>query len=420
MNINLQDIKKRIFPQKNIGENYFFMLFSQSSNLIIGLLLLPYLLRTLGKEAYGTYIFINSNVQLLNMVIIFGFGLPALKKFSENRYDNKVKSQVLSEVFSARIYLFLLCGCILIPLLYLIPFMRQHDILYLLIFSTTISTALFPNSYFQGMQKLKISTSIILISRLLSLLLIFLFVKSESDLFLYVLIISSTSLAAALCGFFHILFIHRISVYLLPLGRLKNVFLEAMPFFWSSVFGKIKQEVTTLILGLTFDMASLALWDLAQKVVSIPRLMTNNINDAIFPSVIQGLRPEMIKKVIRIEQIIGISIILTVFLLGYPAVSLLGGESMTGAYPLVCLLSTSIYASLIVGCYFYFIFVPKEKYNFVPRNQLVSLVSFFLILTIGLLFVANITIVALAFSTSCFIEVLYCRYVIRKHKLLVA
>jgi len=82
------------------------------------------------------------------------------------------------------------------------------------------------------------------------------------------------------------------------------------------------------------------------------------------------------------------------------------------------ILSITIYTSLIVSCYFIFIFVPKNHYYFEAKNQLISLLSFLILSAIGFLVFKNLIILVIAFTISSFIEIVYCRYLIKKHKLL--
>jgi PST family polysaccharide transporter len=351
-------------------------------------------------------------------VVTFGFGLPALKEISANRHIISVKSRVLSEMFTVRCYLFFLSGILLLFLTIIVPFVRENLSLYIIVFSSTLITIFAPNSYFQGMQKMKILTNINLVSRLLSIFLIFIFVKSPTDLIVYSLIVSLLPVFGSIVAFFYILFVDKTPVKFISLKKTGKAFREALPFFGTSILGKIKQESIPLILGATFDMGSVALWDLTNKIVSIPRLITASINDAIFPSVMNNLFPDRIKRIIRNEKIIGLTIVFAIVALGYWAVLWLGGESMLAAYPLACILSTTVYANLIVSCYFYFVFVPQNRYAFVPKNQLASLLSFMVMTAVGLVIYKSITILVLAFTLSVFVEIFYCKYTIKKHQLL--
>jgi PST family polysaccharide transporter len=394
------------------------MTFLQGANLLIGLLLYPYLIRVLGKEAYGTYIFIFSNIQFFLIFVAFGFDYPALKKISLSPADNKIKSQTVSEVFTAKICLFALCAAVLALLIHIIPFVRTNALFYIIIFATLMIDILFPSWYFQGIQKMKFVTYVNLTLRILTIPFIFIFIKSPGDLLKYTLIVSFLPVAGGIFTFFYLQIKEKILIRFVSLKKLRLLFADALPFFWTSAFGTAKRETVTLIVGTFFNMESVALYDLANKIVNIPRLITNSINSALFPKVLQNYSSENVKKIIRYEKIIGLTITVLVAVLGYWAVLILGGKTMLAAYPLAVISSFTIYAWLIVGCYIDFLFVPQNKYYFVSRNQFSALVSFLIFAGMALLISQNIILLISAYVLSHVVEIVYCRYLIKKHKLL--
>ena len=411
-------IKLLWYDNSKVAENYFFMTFLQGANLLIGLLLFPYLIRVLGKEAYGTYIFIFSNIQLFSIFVSFGFDFPALKKISLFLNDNKVKSQTISEVFTAKVYLFILCAVVFALLIFTVPFVSINSVLYIIIFSTLLIEILFPIWYFQGIQKMKFVTYVNLTFRLLSIPLIFIFIKSSDDLLKYTLIVSLLPVLGGVFTFFYLQIKEKITIRFVRLESLKFVFKDALPFFWTSAFGTLKKESVTFIIGTFFSMGDVALYDLANKLVVIPRMITNSINTALFPNIVQNYNLTRIRKIIKYERVIGLMNTLVIVAVGYWAVLILGGKDMLAAYPLAVILSFTIYAWLIVGCYINFLFVPQGKYYFVTKNQFAALLSFLIFAAIGLLISKNIFILVTAYALSHLVEIIYCRYLIKKHKLL--
>jgi len=404
----LRIIKENFFNNRKIAENYFFMTFLQTANMLIALLLYPYLIRMLGKEAYGTYVFVLSNIQIFNLVVAFGFDTTLLKQISMNNDNAEIKSQTFSEIFMARIWLFFLCG-IIFAALFCIPFVQKNAILYIIVFSTTLITILFPLTYFQALQKTKHATYINVTTRVLTIPLIFMFVKSPADLLLYALIVSILPLCGAFYAFFYIQFFDKITVRFISPGKLKPVFKESLPFFATNALDRIKQESVTFIVGTFLGMGSVALWDLAHKIVLLPKNFINSINASIFPEVINTLTEEKVRKIFRFNTIIGISITILVALCSYFAVLVLGGKQMLAAYPLVIILSTTIYTALLVDCYFNFVFVPQNRYYLATKNQLVSLLSFLVLAAIGIVFFHNVVFFVVAFTVSCWVEIVYCR-----------
>jgi PST family polysaccharide transporter len=142
-----------------------------------------------------------------------------------------------------------------------------------------------------------------------------------------------------------------------------------------------------------------------------------SINGAIFPKVISNIRSEITKKIIRYETILGLIIIVCTVIFGKWIVLIMGGVSMSASYPIAIALSVTVLTWIVVGSYISFVFVPNARYYFVTKNQIIALVSFCVYCGIGLLFVQNILVLAIAISLSGLSEIVFCRYLIRKEKL---
>ena len=415
--MRLSSWKHKVTANRKVVENYFFMTFLQGAHMIIGVLLYPYLIRVLGKEAYGTYVFVFSNIQFFVSFIGFGFGYPALKSIALHQEDVEEKNRTLHAVFTAKVCLFALSSVVLGALLLCVPFMREHALLYITVYAVTLHEVVFPSWYFQGMQRMKFVTYLQLAIRLSTIPLIFLFIKSPDDLELYAIIVSVLPLLGTAYTVWYLKRRDGLTYALVPLGRLKTLFRDSLPFFWTSAFGTVKQELVTLIIGSFFRMGDVALYDLANKLITIPRLMINNINAALFPDVVRHAETGRVKRLIRYETFIGLAVVVVIAALGYWAVLLLGGRDMLGAYPLAVALSVTVYTWLVVGGYINYVFVPQGHYYFVTKNQFVALVTFVVFALAGVFLWHNIFMVVAAYSLSGLVEIVYCKYLIKKNRL---
>jgi len=390
----------------------------QVINSLFGILIYPYLIRVLGAGSYGMYVFALSVTSYFTGFISFGFSLPAVRGIVENKDNPQAKSKIVSSVLTAKFYLSLLSALVFAVLLFTIPVMKNHKVIFAICFSQIIAETLLPVWYFQGVQKMRIITYIQLSIKILSLPFIFMFIHVPSDCYVYVLIASLSLVLGAILSNVFLLTKEEIRIKLVSIESLKTYFNDALPFFWSNSTATIKQESVTIIIGAFFGMRDVAFYDLANKIILLPRMLTTNINGALFPKVMERTDKAMIKKIIRYETLIGLAVILSVILFGYWIILLLGGKQMLDAYPLAIILSASMLVWLIVGSYINFIFVPQNKYYFVTRNQFMAFISFVLFCVLGILIFHTIAAVVLALTLSGYCEIVYCNYLIRKHKLL--
>ena len=285
-----------ISNNKTVIENYFFMTALQILNSLFYLLIYPFLIRTLGSESYGLYIFAMSIVTYFIIFVSFGFDMPAVKIIAENVNDKDIKSQTLSAVFSAKIYLeaiALLAFCFLILS---VPSFRHNWMIFLFCFIQTFSNIFFPQWYFQGIQKMRIVTYIQLTYKLISLPLIFLLIKTSSDLWIFVLITSLISFLGSITSHLLIIIKHKVPIHILPLSDVREWYKTSMPFFLTSSTGVIKEQSIIVIIGLFLGMKDCALYDLANKIIMVPRTLLMSINAAIFPKVIANIKVELVKK----------------------------------------------------------------------------------------------------------------------------
>lgn len=403
---------------KKIIENYFFMTILQVLNSFFYLLIYPYLIRKLGLESFGLFVFATSISTYFIFFVNFGFDLPATKNVIENLNNKKAVEDILSCVFTSKIYLFLLSFFVFSYLLFLIPLFNKNIEIFLLCFAQVISFILFPQWYFQAIQQMRIVTYIQLGIKILSLPFIFLLVKSKSDLILYSAIVSFSTIIGGVIAFLLVTLHHNLKIKFVNYNKVKSLFKEAFPFFLSTSAGVIKEHSITIIIGSFFGMNEVAIYDLANKIVIVPRTVFMSINAAIFPKIINNIRNSMIKRIIKIETLISLSVIIFIAVFGKFIINILGGHMMDDAYYMAIFLSVTVMSWLVVGAYISFVFIPKNKYYFVSKNQVIALCSFFIYTLIGFYICKNILVFGIALALSGLTEIIYCKFLIKKHNLL--
>lgn len=418
MSLGFSKIKNFIAEYKVVIENYFFMTFLQFLNSFFYLAIYPYLILKLGISQYGIYVFSLSIVTFFIYIVNFGFDIPALKLTSEHPQDDKVKSKIISEVFFAKFYLAILSFFLFFLLIFIIPAFRVHLSIMLIIYIQVLGAVFLPLWYFQALQKMKILTIIQILVKILTLPFIFLFVQEKYDIWIFTLIASLGVLLSSFISFIYILKLDKIKIEYKNFNEVIHMYKESLPYFFSVITGVTKEQIIIILMGVFFGMREVALYDLAMKIISIPRTIFVSLNTAIFPKIINSLNNRIIKKIIVFEFLIGLAVILLVTIFGKYVVELLGGSTMLQAYDLSIILSLTVTVWLVVGCYIYFIFVPNNKSDMIFKNQLVALFSLLFSLAVGLTVFNDIRVFAWAISLSGLCEIFFCYYFSKKLRLL--
>lgn len=403
---------------KKVIENYFFMTILQILNSLFYLIIYPFLIRVLGPDSYGLYVYAMSLIGYFLCFVTFGFDLPALKMISLYSEDKLKHSDVMSCVFTAKLYLEIFSFLFFSLIIFFVPFLRENSVIFYLCFLQTLVNIIFPQWYFQAIQKMRVVTVIQLLFKLLSLPFIFLFVKKSEDLMLFTAITIVFSLLGGIVAFVEIIYIEGLRIKWMLFSELKFWFKEGLPFFLSNFTGVLKEQSVAILIGSFLGMREVALYDLANKIIIVPRTLMMSINGALFPKVISDFRIEIVRKIVRYQSIIGFIIIGMIAVFGKWIVVFMGGKEMESSYTIALVLSFTILSWITVGTYVNFVFVQSNKYYYVSRNQLIALMSFFVYSFVGFLFQHSALMLAVSLSLSGMTEIIYCKFVIAKNKLL--
>lgn len=414
MKFNISELKRTFVNNKKVVENYFFMTLLLVLNSFFGLLIYPYIIRTLGAEAYGTYIFASTVVNYFICFIGFGFDMYGVRLIAENSFSIETKSKVLSIIFTTKLYLEAISVIFALVAVFVFPILRAYFWVYIVCFATTLLNIFFPTWYFQAMQKMKVVSYIQLLFKLLSLPFIFIWVKTPDDLLLFSIIMTSSSLLGAFYAFIHILMFEKLKITLVPIKESFIYLKESQYFFYTNFLNMMKIQTINLIIGTRYTMTDLALYDLANKIIYVPLMLISNINNALFPKVVSNFNSILIKKILLIERIIGVLAILSVVIFGRMIIQILAGEEMLGAYWIAVILSFTIFAFLQTSCYIGLILIPNRKDSYVLKDLILSFSTLFIFTLLGMLFSKSILVLPIAFSLAGLAELLYLRNVSKK------
>ncbi len=382
---------------------------------LIGLIIYPYVIRMTGKVAYGTYVYAFTIATFFQVIMDFGFDSPCAKAIVEAREDLLERSRIVTSVLTLKLCLIAACGLVFALFVWFIPFMHNNSLLCLVTFIQLAATSLFPVWYFQGLKKMKHVTYINLTLRIATIPLIIWLVRTPEHINRYALIVMASIVTGTLISYLYLLQ-DGIRLQRITQQRLKRLISDATPFFATSITGVLKSLSVKTIIKQFFGVGEVAVYDLAEKIITIPRYFTQNINAALFPEVVANATPERVQRILKYERGIGACFTAVIALLSYPAVLILGGQQMIDAVYITAMLSTSIYTWLVVGAYINFVFIPANRYYIITINQIIAFATCVLFALAGLLLWNHIMMVALGLMLSGFVEVFFCRYYSR-HKL---
>ena len=195
-----------------LSKNYLMTGGYQLLNILIMLIITPYLTRTLGSQSLGIDAYVLSIVQICQIMGSLGSTVYANREIAYVRTDKNRLTCVFWELFILRILL----GSIVTVFYLVIAFHSAYKAVFLIQLITLLSYYLDVSWLYIGTEDVAPLTLCSAVVRLCTTPLIFLFVKTPAHLNLYVAIYAMT--LALICGI--LLFGARKRVGILPFGQL--------------------------------------------------------------------------------------------------------------------------------------------------------------------------------------------------------
>ena len=301
-----------------IFQNFTYISILQIFFLAAPLITYPYLVRVLGKELYGLVITAQVVASYCSIIVDFGFKSVCAKHISIWR-DNKNKlSEIISSVLIVRLILWGLCLGLYVGVICLIPDYRQHILLFLLSFGLTFNELLFPQFFFQGIEKMKYITLLNIVVRTVSILLIFIFVKQQGDYVWVPLLLSVGYLIGGGMSLYIIFCREGIRFCFPGWQRLRYYTVDASPIFVTDVVCSIKDKLNYILLGTFVGMGEVVIYDLGSKFTNMLVKPIGIVSTVLFPKIAKERNVKLFKKIayLLFWGTLGMVIIVNLFLPG--------------------------------------------------------------------------------------------------------
>ena len=190
---------------KVLVENFAYLSLLQVAGYVFPLITMPYLARVIGVEGFGRIAFASAIMVWIQTVADWGFNYTATRDVAKNREDKDKVSDIFSRVFWARCLLMLFSFVLLALLVMLIPKFRENAAVIFVTFLMIPGHIMFPDWFFQAMERMKYITILNLLSKLLFTTLVFVFVKDKEDYILQPLFVSLGFVFAGMVAMYYIL-----------------------------------------------------------------------------------------------------------------------------------------------------------------------------------------------------------------------
>lgn len=334
---------------KTLFANFTYLSILEIIGLLLPLISYPYVIRTVGADNYGVVVFCQAIIAYVVIIINFGYNVSATRKISENRTNVFKIREIYSSIVYQKLLIFAIC---LVSGLFVLIFLKyDYSVILLGFIGLCIQEVFFPTWLFQGLERMKFITIITFVAKCSCLILIFLFVHDKKD---YACIPVLYSIGGFFTSVLSVIILKKkFDIYFVKVSkyRMKEDFLESLPFFTSRLSAIVMERGNVLVIGTFFSYDMVAIYDLCAKIVSILKTPFSLVAQVIYPNVAKSKNMLLVKKSIKIVLLFGAFVCLFVYLFAPNIILLLSDSSMLGA---VSILKIMVLYVPIVGISYLF------------------------------------------------------------------
>ncbi len=327
--------------RRSLIDNIFSLYLLQGLNYLIPMAVLPYLVRVLGMDQYGLIAFASSFSQYFTLFTDYGFNYSATRFIAKNRDNPLATSRMYCCVLLIKGLLTVLGAAILVTILFISPRFGHDAAFFLVGYIAVLGNALFPVWYFQGIQQMRFISIISGAAKLVSAVLLFVFVHGTNDALLAMTIQSLGLVLAGLAGLWVSLRGVWLHLQWPSLAEFKTTLVEGWHLFISTAAISLYSNTNVFLVGLLAGNVQAAYFGIAEKLIRAMAGLVAPISQALFPhvsSLVEESSEAALKFIFRTLKRLGsLTILFSVFLFVFarPIATTCFGAAALGTVPII-------------------------------------------------------------------------------------
>lgn len=256
-----------MIKQKSIKKNYIYNLLNLVSTSIIPLVTYPYITRILGPSGLGKVNFAISISSYFILVASLGIPTYGIRAIAVARDDNKRLNRTVHELFFINAIMSILCTVALLIITFLFPQLREIALLMFINAINVIMTPFSLNWFYQGIEEYQYITIRNVAFKILSVFLIFIFIKNSNDYYIYAIIVVIQTSGAYIINFLHLR--KYVSFKLQRNYQIRNHLKPIFTFFAMSAATNIYIALPNTILGFLKGDEAVGFFSVSQKINTV-------------------------------------------------------------------------------------------------------------------------------------------------------
>lgn len=270
---------------KKLLRNFFSLSLLQVTSFVISLLIIPYLIRSLGTEKFGLIMYSQAMMTFFAIFTDYGFNLSATRDVALNRENPAKIAEIVNTVLVTKFFLFFIGLLLLVALLLIFPTLKAEKWLYLGSYSIVLGQILFPVWYYQGIEKMKYIAILSALSKVLYAVATILFIKHPSDYIFVNLFLGFSGIAMGVVSIIHTFLRSSITFFIPKITTLIIELKQGWYLFISNFSINIYLNSNILLLGIFAPPSVVGQYSVAEKLFLVFRQLLTVFSQVIYPHI---------------------------------------------------------------------------------------------------------------------------------------
>lgn len=266
-----------------LASNFGYLMLLQIAGYVFPLITIPYLARVIGVEGFGKIAFAAAVIVWFQTVSDWGFNYTATRDVARNRDDVDKVSEIFSNVLWARILLMLVSFAVLFSLTEAIPYFKENQAILLITFLLVPGHIMFPDWFFQAMERMKYITIFNLISKAVFTVLVFVLIKEKQDYILQPLLMSLGYIVCGIGAMYIILAKWKVKLHAPHWPSIKKTISASTDVFVNNISRNLYNSFSVILLGFFGGSYANGILDAGRRFVGIAQNFSSLIDRVFFP-----------------------------------------------------------------------------------------------------------------------------------------
>lgn len=366
--------------QKSLKKNAFFNFVKAFMSIIFPIISFPYASRILLPEGIGSVNFANSTVEYFTMLAKLGISTYAAREAARVRDDKYELSKLAREILSINFVSTAISYILFFIAIFFIPKYADYRLLLIVCSTKVLFMTIGMEWLYTAEEEFGYITIRHTFFQVISLVLLFTFVKTKNDYLIYAGIGVISNVGA---NVFNLIYSRKfINIFEKTTLSIKKHIKPLFTFFGTSFASKVNDIIDTIMLGFLLSNTAVGFYVAAIKLSSMVKDLITSVISSFMPRSSYYLEnnkvdeyKKIINKILGMAFFFSIPATLGLIFLCEPLISIFSGENYLPAAPTMKLLAFTIIFTSFNSFLSNVILVPTKKENFMLYAQIVALTA---------------------------------------------